>query len=231
MLQNDIFLRVLNGESTERPPVWMMRQAGRYLPEFRALRDKYDFFTRCKTPELAAEITVQPVDIVGVDAAILFSDILVVPQAMNIEVEMKKGVGPWLPNPIRTAKDVAQVIVPNIEETLGYVLEAVKLTKQRLNNRVPLIGFAGSPFTIFCYAVQGSGSRDFATAKELCFTDAATAHQLLQKITDTTILYLKEKVKAGVDAVQIFDTTPKRKLKKRYHLIVLRYGSIYDTPC
>ena len=151
MLQNDIFLRVLNGESTERPPVWMMRQAGRYLPEFRALRDKYDFFTRCKTPELAAEITVQPVDIVGVDAAILFSDILVVPQAMNIEVEMKKGVGPWLPNPIRTAKDVAQVIVPNIEETLGYVLEAVKLTKQQLNNRVPLIGFAGSPFTIFCY--------------------------------------------------------------------------------
>ena len=106
MIQNDLFLRVLSGEVTERPPVWMMRQAGRYLPEFRALRDKYDFFTRCQTPELAAEITVQPVDIVGVDAAILFSDILVVPQAMNIEVEMKKGVGPWLPKPIRTAKDV-----------------------------------------------------------------------------------------------------------------------------
>ena len=170
MLQNDLFLRVLNGETTQRPPVWMMRQAGRYLPEFRALRDKYDFFTRCQTPELAAEITVQPVDIVGVDAAILFFDILVVPQAMNIPFEMKKGVGPWLPNPIRTAKDVAQVTIPNIQERLGYVIEAVKLTKQMLNNRVPLIGFAGSPWTILCYAVEGAGSRDYATAKEFCFT-------------------------------------------------------------
>ncbi len=206
MLQNDLFLKVLNGEVTQRPPVWMMRQAGRYLPEFRALRDKYDFFTRCQTPELAAEITVQPVDIVGVDAAILFSDILVVPQAMNIPFEMKKGVGPWLENPIRTANDVAQVIVPNIEERLGYVLEAVKLTKQMLNNRVPLIGFAGSPWTILCYAVEGSGSRDYTTAKEFCFSQPKLAHQLLQKITDTTILYLKEKVKAGVDAVQLFDS-------------------------
>ena len=206
MLQNDLFLKVLNGETTERPPVWMMRQAGRYLPEFRALRDKYDFFTRCQTPELAAEITVQPVDIVGVDAAILFSDILVVPQAMNMPFEMKKGVGPWLPNPIRTAKDVAQVIIPNIEEHLGYVMEAIKLTKQMLNNRVPLIGFAGSPWTILCYAVEGAGSRDYATAKEFCFTQPELAHQLLQKITDTTILYLKEKVKAGVDALQLFDS-------------------------
>lgn len=206
MLQNDIFLRVLNGKVTERPPVWMMRQAGRYLPEFRALRYKYDFFTRCKTPELAAEITVQPVDIVGVDAAILFSDILVVPQAMNIEVEMKKGVGPWLPHPIRTAQEVAQVVVPDIEDSLGYVMEAIKLTKQMLADRVPLIGFAGSPWTIFCYVVEGSGSRDFATAKELCFSQPALAHTLLQKITETTILYLKEKVKAGVDAVQLFDS-------------------------
>ncbi|WP_404811545.1 uroporphyrinogen decarboxylase [Capnocytophaga canimorsus] len=206
MLQNDLFLRALNGETVERPPVWMMRQAGRYLPEFRALRDKYDFFTRCRVPELAAEITVQPIDIVGTDAAILFSDILVVPQAMNIEVEMKSGVGPWLPNPIRSTKDVENVIVPDIHETLGYVMEGIKLTKQMLDNRVPLIGFAGSPWTIFCYAVEGKGSRDFNIAKELCFTDSQTAHKLLQKITDTTILYLKEKVKAGVDAVQIFDS-------------------------
>ncbi|ATA93883.1 uroporphyrinogen decarboxylase [Capnocytophaga canimorsus] len=206
MLQNDLFLRALNGETVERPPVWMMRQAGRYLPEFRALRDKYDFFTRCRVPELAAEITVQPIDIVGTDAAILFSDILVVPQAMNIEVEMKSGVGPWLPNPIRYVKDVENVIVPDIHETLGYVMEGIKLTKQMLDNRVPLIGFAGSPWTIFCYAVEGKGSRDFNIAKELCFTDSQTAHKLLQKITDTTILYLKEKVKAGVDAVQIFDS-------------------------
>lgn len=205
-LQNDLFLRALNGEIVERPPVWMMRQAGRYLPEFRALREKYDFFTRCRTPELASEITVQPIDIIGVDAAILFSDILVVPQAMNIEVEMKPGVGPWLPNPIRSQKEVDQVIVPDIHETLGYVMEGIKITKEKLNNRVPLIGFAGSPWTIFCYAVQGQGSRDFNLAKEMCFSNPDAAHQLLQKITETTILYLKEKVKAGVNAVQIFDS-------------------------
>ncbi|WP_413513034.1 uroporphyrinogen decarboxylase [Myroides odoratus] len=206
MIKNDLFLRALKGETVERPPVWMMRQAGRYLPEFRALRDKYDFFTRCRMPEIAAEITVQPIRIVKPDAAILFSDILVVPQAMNIEVEMKAGVGPWLPNPIRSAKDVEQVIVPNIEETLGYVMDAIKVTKEMLNDEVPLIGFAGSPWTIFCYAVEGQGSKSFDLAKGFCFSDPIAAHTLLQKITDTTILYLKEKVKAGVNAVQIFDS-------------------------
>ncbi|WP_158209912.1 uroporphyrinogen decarboxylase [Myroides phaeus] len=206
MIKNDLFLRALKGETVERPPVWMMRQAGRYLPEFRALRDKYDFFTRCRMPEIAAEITVQPIRIVKPDAAILFSDILVVPQAMNIDVEMKPGVGPWVPNPIRSAKDVAQVIVPNIEETLGYVMDAIKVTKEMLNDEVPLIGFAGSPWTIFCYAVEGKGSKSFDLAKGFCFSDPVAAHTLLQKITDTTILYLKEKVKAGVNAVQIFDS-------------------------
>lgn len=206
MLKNDLFLRALKGESVERPPVWMMRQAGRYLPEFRAIRDKYDFFTRCRMPEIAAEITVQPIDIVKSDAAILFSDILVVPQAMNIEVLMKENVGPWVPNPIRSAKDVEQVIVPNIEETLGYVMEAIKITKEMLNDEVPLIGFAGSPWTILCYAVEGKGSKAFDIAKGFCFSQPEAAHALLQKITDTTILYLKEKVKAGVDAVQIFDS-------------------------
>ena len=206
MIKNDLFLRALKGESVERPPVWMMRQAGRYLPEFRALRDKYDFFTRCRMPEIAAEITVQPIRIVKPDAAILFSDILVVPQAMGIDVEMRPNVGPWVPHPIRSAKDVEQVIVPNIEETLGYVMEAIKVTKEMLNNEVPLIGFAGSPWTIFCYAVEGKGSKSFDTAKGFCFSDPIAAHTLLQKITDTTILYLKEKVKAGVNAVQIFDS-------------------------
>lgn len=206
MLKNDLFLRALNGQDVERPPVWMMRQAGRYLPEFRALRDKYDFFTRCRIPELASEITIQPIDIVGVDAAILFSDILVVPQAMNIEVQMKESVGPWLPNPIRSAKDVEQVIVPNIQESLGYVIDAVRLTKQRLENRVPLIGFAGSPWTILCYAVEGKGSKSFDTAKSFCFSEPETAHQLLQKITDTTIDYLKAKVEVGCDAIQVFDS-------------------------
>jgi len=206
MLKNDLFLRALKGESVERPPVWMMRQAGRYLPEFRAIREKYDFFTRCRMPEIAAEITVQPINIVKSDAAILFSDILVVPQAMNIEVLMKEDVGPWLPNPIRTAQDVEQVIVPNIQETLGYVMDAIKITKEMLNNEVPLIGFAGSPWTIFCYAVEGKGSKSFDKAKGFCFSQPEAAHVLLQKITDTTIAYLKEKVKAGVDAVQIFDS-------------------------
>ncbi len=206
MLKNDLFLRALKGETVNRPPVWMMRQAGRYLPEFMALKKKYDFFTRCQTPELAAEITVQPIDIIGPDAAILFSDILVIPQAMNIEVQMKDGIGPWLPDPIRTPAQVDQVLVPNIEETLGYVMEAIKLTKQQLDNRVPLIGFAGSPWTILCYAVQGQGSKNFDKAKEFCFTQPVAAHMLLQKITDTTIAYLKAKVAAGVNAVQLFDS-------------------------
>jgi len=206
MIKNDLFLRALKGETVERPPVWMMRQAGRYLPEFRALRDKYDFFTRCRMPEIAAEITVQPIRIVKPDAAILFSDILVIPQAMGIDVEMRENIGPWVPNPIRSAKDVENVIVPNIEETLGYVMDAIKVTKEMLNDEVPLIGFAGSPWTILCYAVEGKGSKSFDIAKGFCFSQPEVAHALLQKITDTTILYLKEKVRAGVNAVQIFDS-------------------------
>lgn len=206
MIKNTLFLRALKGEIVERPPVWMMRQAGRYLPEFMKLKAKYDFFTRCQTPELAAEITVQPIRRFGMDAAILFSDILVIPQAMNIPFEMKPTIGPWLPNPIRSQKDVDQVIVPNIEETLGYVLEAIKLSKEMLHNEVPLIGFAGSPWTILCYCIQGQGSKTFDKAKEFCFTQPVAAHMLLQKITDTTIKYLKAKVKAGVDVVQVFDS-------------------------
>ncbi len=206
MLKNDLFLRALNGETVKRPPVWLMRQAGRYLPEFMAIREKYDFFTRCQTPELASEITVQPIRRYGMDAAILFSDILVIPQAMNIEVEMKPNFGPWLPNPIRSQQDVDNTIVPNIHETLGYVMDAIKMTKEKLNDEIPLIGFAGSPWTILCYAVQGQGSKNFDKAKGFCFTKPKAAHEMLQKITDTTILYLKEKVKAGCDVVQIFDS-------------------------
>lgn len=206
MIKNDLFLKALKGETVERPPVWMMRQAGRYLPDFMKLKEKYDFFTRCRTPELATEITVMPIHQVGTDAAILFSDILVVPQAMNIEVEMRPGVGPWLPKPIRDRKTLDQVIVPDVYEELGYVYEAIKMTKQELNNEVPLIGFAGSPWTIFCYCVQGQGSKNFDKAKEFCFTEPQMAHELLQKITDTTVAYLKGKVEAGVDAVQVFDS-------------------------
>jgi len=206
MIKNDLFLRALKGETVERPPVWMMRQAGRYLPDFMKLKHKYDFFTRCRTPELATEITVMPIEQVGTDAAILFSDILVVPQAMDIEVEMKPGVGPWLPNPVNSEKRVKEAIVPDVDETLGYVFEAIKMTKKALNDEVPLIGFAGSPWTIFCYAVQGQGSKNFDKAKAMCFSRPDLAHELLQKITDTTIAYLKGKVKAGVDVVQVFDS-------------------------
>lgn len=205
-LKNDLFLRALKGETVSRPPVWMMRQAGRYLPEFIELRNQYDFFTRCQTPELASEITVQPIRRFGMDAAILFSDILVVPQAMNIEVQMKPNFGPYLPNPIRNAQDVEKVIVPDVHETLGYVMDAIKLTKEKLNDEVPLIGFAGSPWTILCYCVQGQGSKSFDMAKSFCFTNPVAAHTLLQKITDTTIAYLHAKVDAGVDALQIFDS-------------------------
>jgi uroporphyrinogen decarboxylase len=206
MIKNDLFLRALKGETVERPPVWMMRQAGRYLPEFMELKKKYDFFTRCQRPELASEITVQPIRRYGMDAAILFSDILVIPQAMNIEVEMKPDFGPYLPNPIRNLNDVNNVIIPDVNDALGYVMEGIKATKEKLNNEVPLIGFAGSPWTILCYCVQGQGSKNFDKAKEFCFTNPVAAHTLLQKITDTTIAYLKAKVAAGVNAVQIFDS-------------------------
>lgn len=206
MIKNDLFLKALNNETVERPPVWMMRQAGRYLPEFMAIKEKYDFFTRCKTPELASEITVQPIRIIKPDAAILFSDILVIPQAMGIDVELQDNIGPVLPNPIRKASDVDKVFIPDINETLGYVMDAIDMTREKLNNEVPLIGFAGSPWTIFCYAVEGKGSKSFDKAKGFCFSNPVAAHLLLQKITDTTILYLKEKVKHGVNAVQIFDS-------------------------
>ena len=206
MPKNDLFLQALSGQTVSRPPVWMMRQAGRYLPDFMKLKAKYDFFTRCQTPELAAEITVMPIDQVGPDAAILFSDILVVLQAMNIEVEMKDGVGPWLPHPIQNTSDLDKVIVPDVNETLDYVFGAIKLTLEQLDDRVPLIGFAGSPWTLLCYAVEGQGSKTFDKAKTFCFTEPESAHQLLQKITDTTIAYLRAKHKAGVHAVQLFDS-------------------------
>jgi uroporphyrinogen decarboxylase len=201
----------------------MMRQAGRYLPEFRALRDKYDFFTRCRTPELVADITTQPVDIVGVDAAILFSDILVVPQAMGIEIEMKEQVGPFLPHPIRSEADIERVEIPDVSHALGYVMDGIRLTKERLAGSVPLIGFAGAPWTIFCYAVEGKGSKNFDVAKSFAFSHTEWAHTLLQKITDTTIAYLKEKVKAGVDALQLFDSWGGVLSPEDYRLYSWRY--------
>ena len=148
VLQNDLFLRACKREQVERTPIWIMRQAGRYLPEYRKVREKADFITMCKTPELAAEVTIQPVDIIGVDAAILFSDILVIPDAMGMNLEMHEGRGPVFPNPIRNEQDAAALKTIDPEKDLKYVLDAVTLTKKELNNRVPLIGFAGSPWTL-----------------------------------------------------------------------------------
>jgi uroporphyrinogen decarboxylase len=203
---NDLLLRTLRGEKTERTPVWMMRQAGRYLPDYMKLKERYSFFERIQTPELAAEITIQPVEQIGVDAAIIFSDILVVPQAMGLEVQMIEGQGPLLPNPVKTTSDLQRIHVPDVNETLGYVFNALRLTKKRLNGRVPLIGFAGAPWTILCYMVQGKGSKTFDEAKIFCYSQPELAHRLLQLITDTTIAYLTGQVKAGVDVVQIFDS-------------------------
>ncbi|MEO8853262.1 MAG: uroporphyrinogen decarboxylase [Ginsengibacter sp.] len=205
-LKNDLLLRALRQEKVERPPVWMMRQAGRYLPEYIKLREKYDFFTRVQTPELAAEITLQPIHRIGVDAAIIFSDILVIPQAMGMQVLMEEGKGPVLPNVIKTEKDINSLFTDRVEEKLDYVMKALSLTKKELNGEVPLIGFAGAPWTILCYMVEGKGSKTWDKAKQFCFTQPEMAHQLLQKITDTTINYLKAQTKAGADVLQVFDS-------------------------
>ena len=206
MLKNDLLLRALRGETVDRPPVWMMRQAGRYLPGYLKLKAKYDFFTRVQTPELATEITLQPIDQVGVDAAIIFSDILVIPQAMGLEVLMEEGKGPSLPKVIQAQKDIDALITTGAEDSLKYVCDALSLTKKELNGRVPLIGFAGAPWTILCYMVEGKGSKTWDKAKQFAYTQPALAHQLLQKITTITIDYLKAQVKAGADTVQVFDS-------------------------
>lgn len=205
-LQNDLLLRALKGEELSRPPVWMMRQAGRYLPDYIKLRNKYDFFTRVQTPELACEITLQPIDQVGVDAAIIFSDILVVPQAMGMTVLMEEGKGPSLPEVIKNKADIEALITDDVEERLAYVMNALALTKQELNGRVPLIGFAGAPWTLLCYMVEGKGSKTWDKAKQFCLTEPELAHALLQKITDVTIKYLIAQTKAGADTVQVFDS-------------------------
>lgn len=205
-LKNDLLLRALRKEKVERPPVWMMRQAGRYLPDYLKLKAKYDFFTRVQTPELVAEITLQPVDQVGVDAAIIFSDILVIPQAMGLEVLMEEGKGPSLPKTIKSQQDIDALITDGAEENLKYVTDALTLTKRELNGRVPLIGFAGAPWTILCYMVEGKGSKTWEGAKQFAYTQPELAHQLLQKITEITITYLIAQTRAGADVVQVFDS-------------------------
>ncbi|MEW6195280.1 MAG: uroporphyrinogen decarboxylase [Bacteroidota bacterium] len=205
-ITNDLFLRACKREHVERTPIWIMRQAGRYLPAYRAVRDKYDFLTMCKTPELAAEVTIQPVDIIGVDAAIIFSDILVIPEAMGMKLEMIESRGPKLYPSISSESDVNRL--RNIDPTsdLKYVLDAVALTKRELNSRLPLIGFAGSPWTLMTYMVEGGGSKNFSEIKKFVYNQPNAAHKLLDKIAKSVADYLSAKIEAGANAVQIFDT-------------------------
>lgn len=183
-----------------------MRQAGRYLPEYRAIRERSDFLTLCKTPELASEVTVQPVDIIGVDAAILFSDILVIPEAMGMHLEIVEAKGPVFDNPLRSAGQINSLETEGVTERLSYVMEAIKLTKEKLENRVPLIGFSGAPWTLATYMVEGKGSKNFDVVKSFIYNEPEAAHALLQRLADAVVDYLNAKIRAGCDAVQIFDT-------------------------
>lgn len=207
-LQNDLYLKAHRGEAITRYPVWLMRQAGRILPEYRAVRAKLSGFRELvETPQFAAEVTIQPVDLLGVDAAILFSDILVVPDAMGLRYEMIEQKGPTFEKTIRGERDLAYLDENiDVSDRLSYVFEAIKLTKQGLANRVPLIGFAGAPWTIFCYMVEGRGSKTFSESRKLLYTNPSLAHELLGRVATTTIHYMKEQINAGVDALQLFDS-------------------------
>ena len=203
-MTSDLFLRTCRGERGPRPPVWMMRQAGRYLPEYREVRKTADFLTLCTTPELAAKVTLQPIDRLGVDAAILFSDILVPAMAMGLEVAFDPG--PVLARPLRSAEDAAALSVPDIEEAVPYVFETIRVVRRELAGRVPLIGFAGAPFTLAAYLVEGEGSRTFGRWKRMLYAAPEVAEAILEKTTAVTIAYLTAQVKAGAQAIQLFDS-------------------------
>lgn len=203
---NDTFLKACRGESVPYTPVWLMRQAGRYMKEYQEVRKKHDFWTMCKTPELAAEVTMQPVDILGVDAAILFSDILTVLEPMGQKVEFIEGRGPVIDSPVRDRERAEALRVADGERDLGYVMEAVRLLRQRLENKVPLIGFSGAPFTLATYMVEGGSSKNFLHTKTMMYRDPALFGYLMDKITDTVISYLIAQIRAGAQAVQVFDS-------------------------
>jgi len=234
--QNDLIIRAAKGELVERTPVWLMRQAGRILKEYRDVRSKLSGFKELvETPELAAEVTTQPVDLLGVDAAIIFSDILVVPEAMGLTYEMIEQKGPHFPRTIKTEKDLDALIVPDAYESLAYTLDAIKITKKELAGRVPIIGFAGAPWTIFSYMVEGGGSKTFSKAKKMLYTNPTLSHTLLNKITQTTIAYLKAQVECGVEIVQVFDSWAGILTEEQYKEFALPYikqicDSINDVP-
>ena len=222
-LKNDLILRTIRGEKTERTPVWLMRQAGRILPEYRKVRNSLSGFKELvETPELAAEVTIQPVDILQVDAAIIFSDILVIPEAMGLPYEMIEKKGPRFPETVSTKADLKKLKIAGAED-INYTIEAIKITKQELAGRVPLIGFAGAPWTIFAYMVEGGGSKTFSKARAMLYTDPQLSHSLLQMITDSTISYLKGQIAAGADLVQIFDSWAGILPPTHYEEFSLRY--------
>jgi uroporphyrinogen decarboxylase len=207
MSSQHLLIKAAKGEKVEEIPVWLMRQAGRVLPEYRALREKFkDFKQYIKTSEAVCEATLQPIRAFGVDAAIIFSDILVIPEAMGLDYQMIESKGPFFPKIIQNASDIDQLSIANPKESLTYVTDAIKLTKSELNGRLPLIGFAGAPWTIFAYMTEGSGSKTFSKARKFLYTQPQAAHLLLDKITQSTILYLKAQIAAGADLVQIFDS-------------------------
>ena len=205
ILENDLLIRAAQSQLTERPPVWMMRQAGRFMPEYWEIKNKYSFLEMCKTPELAADVTMLPVDLLGIDAAILFSDILVTAEAMGGDLSFEQGVGPRFSNPVRSKGDVDNLSVDCLDK-LTYVANAIKVIQQRLNGKLPLIGFAGAPFTILSYLVEGGSSKDFKKTKLMLNNEPELAHRILQKVADVTIQYLNMQIDAGVNAVQLFDS-------------------------
>lgn len=204
-MKNDRMLRAARRQGVDTTPVWIMRQAGRYLPEYRAIREKVSFLELCKTPDLAAEVTVQPVTRLGVDGAVIFSDILIPVEAMGVPVELTHS-GPHLPKPVRSAADVAKLKVPDPEEATGFVAEAIRRTRKALSDSVPVIGFSGAPFTLSAYMVEGGSSKSFILVKRLLFEEPKVAHELFDKITRTVIAFLKMQVAAGAGIVQVFDS-------------------------
>jgi len=203
---NTNFLKACKGEEVGHTPIWIMRQAGRYLPDYHKVRGKVTFLELCKTPELAAEVTLQPVDILGVDAAILFSDILVVLDAMGMPLEFREKQGPVLPEPIRSKEDVDKLIVPDPVDKLGYVMDTIQILRRELADKVPLIGFSGAPFTLATYMVEGGSSKNFFQTKKMMYSAPELYGAMLDKVTECTISYLQAQVEAGAQALQVFDS-------------------------
>lgn len=207
VLKNDLLLKALRREPVERTPIWIMRQAGRYLPEYRRVRKEAgNFLTLMRTPELATEVTLQPIRRFDLDAAILFSDILTIPDAMGLGLHFVEGEGPKFENPLRNEQQINQLQVPNVEEQLSYVPEAIRLIKKELDGKVPLLGFSGSPWTLATYMIEGGGSRDFLETKKLIFSRPDLAHKLLATNTESVIRYLTCQIRAGADVAMVFDT-------------------------